>query len=237
MITFKNISKAFGKNQVLKDVNIELEPASINAFLGPNGSGKTTLIKIFLGLVKPDTGDIFFEGKSILNDYKFKNNIGYMTQIANYPENLTANDLLKLVTSVRNTKPIFQDELIEKFQVADSLQKPLKHLSGGTKQKVNAVISLMFDSPIIVLDEPSVGLDPQSAKLLKEYILNEKSRGKTILMTSHIIQDVNELSNMLNVLIEGNIVYSGGREELIKSTNSATLEDAIINIYTAGLGC
>jgi Cu-processing system ATP-binding protein len=237
MITFKNISKAFGKNQVLKDVNIELQPSSINAFLGPNGSGKTTLIKIFLGLVKPDTGDIFFEGKSILNDFNFKNNIGYMTQIANYPENLTANDLLKLVTSVRQTKPIFQDELIEKFQVADSLEKPLKHLSGGTKQKVNAVISLMFDSPIIVLDEPSVGLDPQSAKLLKEYILNEKERGKTILMTSHIIQDVNELSNMLNVLIEGNIVYSGGREDLIKSTKSDSLEDAIINIYTEGLKC
>src|SRR5690606_9723493 len=108
--------------------------------------------------------------------------------------------------------PVFKDELLERFQVNDSLNKPLKHLSGGTKQKVNVVLSLMFDSPIIVLDEPSVGLDPQSVKLLKEYIINEKKRGKTILMTSHIIQDVNELSDNLNVLIEGNIVYSGGRE-------------------------
>lgn len=237
MITFKNISKAFSKNKVLDDVCIELKPASINAFLGPNGSGKTTLIKIFLGLVKPDYGDIIYDDKSILNDFKFKNKIGYMTQIANYPENLTANDLLKLVRSIRQTEPIFQEELIEKFQLSDSLEKPLKHLSGGTKQKVNVVISLMFDSPIIVLDEPSVGLDPQSVKLLKDYILREKSRGKTILMTSHIIQDVYELSDVLNVLIEGNIVYSGGREELIETTKTQNLEDAIINIYTAGLKC
>lgn len=235
MITFNNISKSFGKNKVLNDVSIELKPSSINAFLGPNGSGKTTLIKIFLGLVKPDFGDIIFEGKSILNDFKFKNNVGYMTQIANYPENLTANDLLTLVTSIRQAKPVFKDELINEFQLADSLDKPLKHLSGGTKQKVNVVISLMFDSPIIVLDEPSVGLDPQSVKLLKEYILREKSREKTILMTSHIIQDVFELSNVLNVLIEGNIVYSGGRDELIESTKAKNLEDAIINIYKAGL--
>ncbi|MDX9789492.1 MAG: ABC transporter ATP-binding protein [Candidatus Kapaibacterium sp.] len=237
MIRFKNISKSFGSNQVLKNVNIDLSPSSINAFLGPNGSGKTTLIKILLGLVRPDSGDIFYEDRSIINDFEFKKNIGYMTQIANYPENLTAGDLLSLVQKIRACEPVFKDELLERFQVNDSLNKPLKHLSGGTKQKVNVVLSLMFDSPIIVLDEPSVGLDPQSVKLLKEYIINEKKRGKTILMTSHIIQDVNELSDNLNVLIEGNIVYSGGREMILQNTNSTSLEDAIINIYTSGTSC
>lgn len=237
MISFKNISKSFGTNQVLKDVNIDLNAASINAFLGPNGSGKTTLIKIFLGLVKPDKGEILFESKSILGDYSFKKNVGYMTQIANYPENLSAEDLLELVTKIRAVKPVFKHELIDRFQVKDSLKKPLKHLSGGTKQKVNVVLSLMFDSPIIVLDEPSVGLDPQSVKILKEYIINEKNRGKTILMTSHIIQDVNELSDIMNVLIEGNIVYSGDKNQILQATNSLNLEDAIINIYTGRQKC
>jgi Cu-processing system ATP-binding protein len=237
MIYFKNISKSFGRNKVLDNVNIELIPSNINTFLGPNGSGKTTLIKILLGLVTPDEGEIIYGGKNILNNYSYKEDIGYMTQIANYPENLTAFDLLNLVTKIRKSQPILCDDLINLFELKDALHKPLKNLSGGTKQKVNVVISLMFDSPIIILDEPTVGLDPQSVQILKKYILNEKIKGKTILMTSHIMQDVDELSDVLNILIEGKLVYSGGKQELMQLNNSASLEDSIINIYTKRLKC
>ncbi len=237
MIKFNNISKTYGLNKVLNDVSIELNQCSINTFLGPNGSGKTTLIKILLSLVKPDSGNITYYDKNVINDVSFKNNIGYMTQIANYPDNLTANDLISLVTKIRNTNPILKDELIDRFYLSDALSKPLKHLSGGTKQKVNLLISLMFDSPVIVLDEPSVGLDPQSVKILKEYILGLKKNGKTILMTSHILQDVDELSDNMNVLMEGNLVYSGSKNSLINDTNSKNLEDAIISIYTKGNLC
>ncbi|MDT3739679.1 MAG: ABC transporter ATP-binding protein [Candidatus Kapabacteria bacterium] len=233
MIKFNNISKKFGQNQVLTDVNINLEPSSLNSFLGPNGSGKTTLIKIFLGLVKPDTGNITDKDENILENYIYKENIGYMTQIANYPDNLTASDLMSLVIAVRSRKPVMKDELISLFKLEDSLKKPLKHLSGGTKQKVNAVIALMFDCPILVLDEPTVGLDPQSSRILKDLLIKERSLGKTILLTSHILQDVEELSDKLNVLIDGKIVYSGNKNELISQTGSQTLEDSIIKIYTA----
>ena len=233
MIKFNNISKKFGQNQVLTDVNINLEPSSLNSFLGPNGSGKTTLIKIFLGLVKPDTGNITDKDENILENYIYKENIGYMTQIANYPDNLTASDLMSLVIAIRSRKPVMKDELISLFKLEDSLNKPLKHLSGGTKQKVNAVIALMFDCPILVLDEPTVGLDPQSSRILKDLLIKERSLGKTILLTSHILQDVEELSDKLNVLIDGKIVYSGNKNELISQTGSQTLEDSIIKIYTA----
>lgn len=233
MIKFNNISKKFGQNQVLTDVNINLEPSSLNSFLGPNGSGKTTLIKIFLGLVKPDTGNITDMDDNILENYIYKENIGYMTQIANYPDNLTASDLMSLVIAIRSRKPVMKDELISLFKLEDSLKKPLKHLSGGTKQKVNAVIALMFDCPILVLDEPTVGLDPQSSRILKDLLIKERSLGKTILLTSHILQDVEELSDKLNVLIDGKIVYSGNKNELISQTGSHTLEDSIIKIYTA----
>jgi Cu-processing system ATP-binding protein len=232
MIKFNNISKKFGQNQVLTDVNINLEPSSLNSFLGPNGSGKTTLIKIFLGLVKPDTGNITDKDENILENYIYKEDIGYMTQIANYPDNLTASDLMSLVIAIRSRKPVMKDELISLFKLEDSLKKPLKHLSGGTKQKVNAVIALMFDCPILVLDEPTVGLDPQSSRIMKDLLIKERSLGKTILLTSHILQDVEELSDKLNVLIDGKIVYSGNKNELISQTGSQTLEDSIIKIYT-----
>lgn len=237
MIKFNNISKSYGNNKVLDDVVIELVPANINSFLGPNGSGKTTLIKIFLGLVNPNNGEVLYEGKNILKDFKFKENIGYMTQIANFPENLTANDLLNLITKIRKNNPVFKDELINLFELEDSLEKKLKNLSGGTKQKVNVVVSLMFDSPIIVLDEPTVGLDPQSVYILKKFIQKEKERGKTIIMTSHIIQDVDELSDVLNILIEGKVVYSGNKAELLTVSNSTNLEEAVINIYTKRVKC
>ena len=232
MIKFNNISKKFGQNQVLTDVNINLEPSSLNSFLGPNGSGKTTLIKIFLGLVKPDTGNITDKDENILENHIYKENIGYMTQIANYPDNLTASDLMSLVVAIRSRKPVMKDELISLFKLEDSLNKPLKHLSGGTKQKVNAVIAVMFDCPILVLDEPTVGLDPQSSRILKDLLIKERNLGKTILLTSHILQDVEELSDKLNVLIDGKIVYSGNKNELISQTGSQTLEDSIIKIYT-----
>jgi Cu-processing system ATP-binding protein len=232
MINFNNISKKYGQNQVLNDVNITLDPASLNSFLGPNGSGKTTLIKIFLGLVKPDSGEIYDNQTNILDNYLYKENIGYMTQIANYPDNLTASDLISLVISIRNKKPVFKEKLIELFNIQDILEKPLKHLSGGTKQKVNAVIALMFDCPILVLDEPTVGLDPQSTRILKDLLLEERNAGKTILLTSHILQDVEELSDKLNVLIDGKIVYSGNKDNLIKQTGGSSLEDSVIKIYT-----
>ena len=237
MIKFNNISKSYGNNKVLDDVVIELVPANINSFLGPNGSGKTTLIKIFLGLVNPNNGEVLYEGKNILKDFKFKENIGYMTQIANFPENLTANDLLNLITKIRKSNHVFKEELINLFELEDSLEKKLKNLSGGTKQKVNVVVSLMFDSPIIVLDEPTVGLDPQSVYILKKFIQKEKERGKTIIMTSHIIQDVDELSDVLNILIEGKVVYSGNKAELLTVSNSTNLEEAVINIYTKRVKC
>ena len=178
MIRLKEIEKKFGKFEVLKNLSFNIEPGKITALVGPNGSGKTTIIKTILGLVKPDNGDILIDDKSILNDYHYRKNVGYMPQTASFPENLTVREVLKMISDLRNSKIEPIDELIEAMNLTSEMNKQVKTLSGGTKQKVSALISLMFNPSIIILDEPTAGLDPVASSNLKELVIKEKLRGK-----------------------------------------------------------
>lgn len=228
MIKVINISKKYGKKIVLNNINIDFQSGAINALLGHNGSGKTTLLKIILNLVKPTKGDIEINNQSIINKWDYRKDIGYMAQIANFPENLTPNKLFELITKLRKTPPTNKDYLIEQLNLADELNKPLKILSGGTKQKVNAVLALMFDLPILILDEPTAGLDPVASRTLKKLLLKEKSFGKTIILTSHILSDIEQLSDYIHILNDGNTIFSGSKDKLITNGN---LEKAISKLY------
>lgn len=228
MIKVINISKKYGKKIVLNDINLDFQSGAINALLGHNGSGKTTLLKIILNLVKPTKGDIEINNQSIINKWDYRKDIGYMAQIANFPENITPNKLFELITKLRKAVPTNKDYLIEQLNLADELDKPLKNLSGGTKQKVNAVSALMFDLPIFILDEPTAGLDPVASRTLKKLLLKEKSNGKTIILTSHILSDIEQLSDCIHILNDGNIIFSGSKDKLITNGN---LEKAISKLY------
>jgi Cu-processing system ATP-binding protein len=214
MIAIKGIEKSFGKLQILKGINLDLEKGKVYGFLGPNGSGKTTLLKCILGLVKPDEGEISINGSSVINDWKYRENIGYMPQIAQFPENLKVFELFKMIKDVRKQKKDTV-ELVHYFGLDDSLEKKLKNLSGGMKQKVNAILTLMFDPAILILDEPSVGLDPISHIKLKELILAEREKGKTVLLTTHILSDVEELADEIIFLMDGKIFFKGTKEDLL----------------------
>ena len=184
MIKIENLHKNFGKLTVLDGLNLEIKQGGIFAILGPNGSGKTTLIKCLLGMVIPNSGNITHENQSILHKWRYRNKINYLPQIANFPANLTVNELLKMVKNLR-PKASNDKELISKFGVESFLNKKLGNLSGGTKQKINIILTFMFDSDLIILDEPTTGLDPISLIYLKKIIQEEKAKGKTILVTTH----------------------------------------------------
>ena len=179
MIEVKDLYKRFGKNQVLQGVDLEIETGGIFAVLGPNGSGKTTLIKSILGMVLPNSGSIEIDGKNIKNDWQYRFNIDYLPQIANFPSNLTVDELIKMIKDLRGAKITDEERLIQLFKLESFLGKKLGTLSGGTKQKVNIVLAFMFDSPLLILDEPTSGLDPISLIRLKGLITSEKERGKT----------------------------------------------------------
>lgn len=229
MIEFKNLHKRFGKLVVLDGLDLEISKGGIFAILGPNGSGKTTLIKCLLGMVIPNKGDIIFDKKSVLGKWAYRNNLNYLPQIANFPPNLTVIELINMVKNLR-PKDSDTEELIELFGLKSSLDKKLGNLSGGTKQKVNIVLTFMFDSDLIVLDEPTNGLDPIALIHLKEIIQKEKDKGKTILITTHIMSFVDEVADEIVFLLDGKIYFKGTVEALKKQTNNNNLEHAIANL-------
>lgn len=231
MIQINNLHKRFGKNHVLSNLDLNIVSGGIFAVLGPNGSGKTTLIKSILGMVVPNKGSISVLGKAIRKNWKYRQDIDYLPQIANFPGNLKVKELVRMIKDLR-AKESNEKELITLFGLESFLDKKLGTLSGGTKQKVNIVLTFMFDSPLIILDEPTTGLDPASLIKLKELILQEKNKGKTILITTHIMQFVEEMADEIVYLLEGDIYFKGSIEQLKTKTQQTDFEHAIAAIST-----
>ncbi|MDC6390445.1 ABC transporter ATP-binding protein [Maribacter sp. PR1] len=231
MIQVENLYKKFGKNEVLSGLDLSIEEGGIFAVLGPNGSGKTTLIKSILGMVVPNKGNISVGGISIKKNWKYRKNIDYLPQIANFPGNLKVKELIRMIKDLRQM-PSKEEELIELFKLEPFLNKKLSTLSGGTKQKVNIVLTFMFDCPLLILDEPTTGLDPASLIHLKKLLQKEKSKGKTILVTSHIMQFVAEVADTVIYLLEGKIYFKGTIDTLMEKTQQTDLEHAIAAIAT-----
>jgi Cu-processing system ATP-binding protein len=234
MIEINGLNKKFGKLTVLDKLELNIASGGIFAVLGPNGSGKTTLIKSILGMVIPDKGEIKIEGNSVLKQSAYRNNINYLPQIANFPSNLTVNELIKMVKNLR-PKEAHDKELIKLFALEPFLNKKLGNLSGGTKQKVNIVLTFMFESDLIILDEPTTGLDPISLIHLKEIIHIEKEKGKTILITTHIMSFVEEIADEIVFLLDGEIYFKGSSNDLKERTGQKDLEHAIAKLMVKDL--
>jgi Cu-processing system ATP-binding protein len=229
MIQLRGLKKRFGKNEVLKGIDLDIPEGGIYAVLGPNGSGKTTLIKSILGLVVPDAGSIEVSGSRIKNKWRYREEINYLPQIANFPGNLRVTELIGMIKDLRQ-KESDETRIIEIFNLKPFLDKKLSNLSGGTRQKVNLVLAFMFDSPMIVLDEPTSGLDPSSMLSLKKLIREEREGGKTILVTTHIMQFVEEIADQVIYLLEGRIYFKGSLQDLLEKTHQPRLEEAIATI-------
>lgn len=229
MIKIDNLHKKFGKVEVLKGLNLDIASGGIFTVLGPNGSGKTTLIKSILGMVIPNKGSIKINQTNVLGKYFYRDNIDYLPQIANFPNNLTVTELIGMIKNLRK-KETNDEELIKMFGLAPFLNQKLGNLSGGTRQKVNILLTFMFDSELIILDEPTTGLDPISLIQLKEIILREKAKGKTILITSHIMSFVEEMADEIVFLLDGKIYFKGTIIDLKKQTKQENLEQAIAKI-------
>lgn len=231
MIEVKEIYKKFGKNEVLKGIDLDITEKGIFAILGPNGSGKTTLIKSILGMVIPDSGTIRVEEIAIKKNWKYRDAIDYLPQIANFPSNLKVKELIAMIADLRN-RPGNDQKLIKLFKLEPFLSQKLSNLSGGTKQKVNLVLTLMFESPIIILDEPTSGLDPIAMIHLKALLAEEKAKGKIILITSHIMSFVEEVADEIVFLLEGKVYFKGNIEALKTQTKETDFERAIANLLT-----
>jgi len=168
MIVINNISKKFGKLSVLKNIQLSFNQGECIALVGPNGCGKTTMIKSILSMVIPDSGQILFDSLDIRNQFKYRKDIGYMPQIGRYPENMNIGQVIETVKLLRGNSIQSDEDLYVQFRIDELKSKKMSTLSGGTRQKVSAVLAFMFNPKVLILDEPTAGLDPLSAELLKE---------------------------------------------------------------------
>ncbi len=227
MIEIQNIHKSFGKLQVLRGVGVSLGGGEVVSVIGPNGSGKTTLIKCILGMVMPDSGDLLIDNKSVLYSFEYRKNIGYMPQIGRFPDNMKMGHLFRMIKDLRKDCSEYDEELIQSYQLESMFQKQLGTLSGGTRQKVSAALAFLFRPGILILDEPTAGLDPVSAEILKDKILKSKQEGKLVIITSHIMSEVEEMADRVMYLYEGKIHFFKSIEEIKAETGEVRLGKAV----------
>jgi len=233
MIIASNVSKKFGKLKALDNVSVTCSKSECIALIGPNGSGKTTLIKSILGMVIPDSGFITFNSKNILHDWHYRQNIGYMPQIGRYPDNMTIGQVLDMMKDIRHKKNhALDEELIETFELKSMFNKRMRTLSGGTRQKVSAALAFLFNPEVLILDEPTAGLDPLSTELLKQKIIKEKTQGKLILITSHVLSELDDLITQVIYMQDGSLRFHKSIAALQQDTGEEKLNRAIASIMS-----
>lgn len=230
MIKIKNLTKKFNKFTALLNIDLECKKGHSIAFIGPNGCGKTTLIKCILGLNVVESGDILVNGNSVKNDFLYREKIGYMPQIGKYPENMTIGQTIKMIQDNRKNVENIDTELLEAFELPKLYDKKMSTLSGGTTQKVSAVLAFMFHPEIIILDEPTAGLDPLASEILKNKIIKERKNGKLIIITSHLLSELDDMVNEIVFINEGKILVHQSVEDLKTETQQTKISDAITNI-------
>jgi Cu-processing system ATP-binding protein len=235
MITVSDLNKKFGKLDVLKSIQVDFTIGKSYAMIGPNGSGKTTLIKCILGMVLPDSGIITVNGKSIANDWSYRNLIGYMPQIGRYPDQMKIGQIFDMIRDLRQDQSHLDEDLIKEFKLDSMKDKRMHTLSGGTRQKVSAALAFLFNPRIMILDEPTAGLDPIATEALKEKILSEKNKERTFLITSHIMSDLDELTSHVVYLEEGKILFNDTIDQLKSGTGELKLGRAIATIMKRNL--
>lgn len=229
MIRIQNVVKRFGALDALRGVTLDVDAGRVMALVGPNASGKSTLIKVLLGLVRPDSGAVEVCGVPAAPDGAYRAVIGYMPQLAKFPDNLTVRDVFALVGALR-PGATRDEELVEAFRLPAISDRPVRTLSGGTRQKVSAALALLFSPKVAILDEPTAGLDPLSASILKDKIRALRDAGGTVLVSSHVSAELEGLCDDVTFLCDGEVGFTGSFDQLLTHAGAPRLEGAIATL-------
>lgn len=232
MIHIQGLSKQYGHKTVLHQVDTTIADGKVTVVLGPNGSGKTTMIKCLLGLVIPKEGKILLDGEEITGKHLYREKIGYLPQITKFPGNLTVEEMLGFLSSLRKAGASSKSQLIEDLGLTPYLRQKMRTLSGGTLQRVNLVQAFMHDTPYLILDEPTSGLDPLALLKFKDLVQEEREKGKTIVITTHVLELVEEVADEIVFLLEGKIYFQGTLYELNQATGQQDLLHSMAQILS-----
>jgi ABC-2 type transport system ATP-binding protein len=230
-----SLTKRFGEQTAVDQISLEVNPGDILGFLGPNGAGKTTAIRMFCGLLKPDSGEVLYNGQSLHHLPGGKSLIGVCPQENVHWERLTCLEQLIFIGEMynlnRSTAKVRSQALLDQLGLSAHSEKQARRLSGGMKRRLNIALALVHDPPVLFLDEPEAGLDPQSRILMREFI-REMAGTRTIILTTHNMDEADRLSTRVAIIDEGKILRVDTPENLRQSigTNSSTLEDVFISL-------
>lgn len=231
MITARNLTKSFGRLKALDSVNVVMDRGRSVVLIGPNGSGKTTFIKCLLGLVIPDGGWLTLDGADLLADPSLRRRIGYMPQIGRFPDHLKVGQIIDMMREIRRgTHERTDEDLVDAFDIKSIAHKQARTLSGGTRQKLSACLAFLFDPDVLILDEPTAGLDPVAAEILKEKVRAVRGSHKLVLLTSHILNDLDDITSDVMHLVEGKLRFFRPIGELMEEHGETKLNRVVARI-------
>ncbi|RDW21235.1 ABC transporter ATP-binding protein [Oceanobacillus chungangensis] len=229
-ISIRKVSKQFGKHEVLKNINLEIYEGEIFGLLGPSGAGKSTLVKELAGLDVPNSGENYIFQKK-MPSLKLMERVGYMAQADALYEDLTAYENLQFFASLYGLKGKKQkqriNEVMQIVNLMDHLHKPVSNYSGGMKRRLSLAIALLHEPEILILDEPTVGIDPVLRKSIWEAFYELNRKGTTIIVTTHVMDEA-EKCGRLGLMRDGTMIAVGTPEQLKAETNSTTIEEAFL---------
>ena len=238
LIEIKNVNKSFGSLEVLKNISFNIEKNTIVGILGPNGSGKSTLMRIISGLIKTWKGDICFYGDSIRLNNSYLHSTGFLIEDPAFYEHLTAIENLNLLARLSRTPAWRINQALKRVDLDKSLNKKVSQFSYGMKQRLGIAQAILNDADILFLDEPNNGLDPNGMIQMNKTITDLNKLGKTICISTHILEDVKELCSHIIILKDGELILDNSIENLlmntkkyvIKSKNSKNVESTLSKI-------
>ncbi|MEA3313863.1 MAG: ABC transporter ATP-binding protein [Caldisericota bacterium] len=237
MIETKNLTKDFGKLLAVNNLNITVNSGEIYGFLGPNGAGKTTTIKMLTGLLKPTKGTALIDGIDILkNPIQAKGHIGLVPDSPMVYQKLTGREFLYFVADIfevhRDSAKKKANEMFKMFSLEDKADVMIENYSHGMRQKIVISAALIHDPSVLIFDEPTVGLDPASAKLVKDLLRALAEKGKTIFMSTHILEIAERMCDRIGIINQGELIVEGTIQELREKAKdkTANLEDLFLEL-------
>lgn len=221
ILRVSNLTKKYGQFTALQDVNISVEPGEVYGFIGPNGAGKTTTIRVLLGILKATGGSASIFGKDVWQDaVEIHKSIAYVPGDVNLWSNLTGGEVIDLFVRLRKGKnQSRKDALIRRFDLDPT--KKCRTYSKGNRQKVALVAAFSSDADLYILDEPTSGLDPLMEKVFQECVLDVKKEGKSVFLSSHILQEVERLCDKVSIIRDGQVIETGTMTELRHLTRTS----------------
>jgi ABC-type multidrug transport system ATPase subunit len=209
MIEIRHLTKQFGEFTAVNDVSLTVQPGETFALLGPNGSGKTTALKCLVGLTVPTSGQVLINGLNAVTEVRAARSLlSYLPQQVSFHDNLTAREVMQFYCKLRKLPTTRIDKVLSSAQFGFNgfTDKPVGEFSGGMMQRLGIAVACLPDAPILLLDEPTASLDPLRAMEFRQFLQSLKAAGKTILFTSHMLADVEQLADRVAVLVSGKLV-------------------------------